>query len=188
MVDSALAVGESIATTSVDLNKACDHIVRLLEDSSLLLESNSHASATFMAISALEEIAKIHIGIYRKSSEPIKRRKDPLYNHKDKHHIAASPTIAMGARLQAAIGEERMHELIQSARLGQLVDVRESALYVARRDGVLEIPSNVITKRYARELLLLAVEAFDDAFVGYTNHTFELEVITDRIFLKWENI
>lgn len=79
-----------------------------------------------------------------------------------------------------------MHSLLEEARTGQFVEVRESALYVQKLHGVLKLPAEMVDKTRARELLLLAVEAFDDAFVGLTNHTGELEQITNAIFLKWE--
>lgn len=185
-VNDALAVGECLTSTVGDLNEACEHIVCLLSDSSLLLESKSHASSVFLSITALEEIAKIHVGMYRRALQPAKRSKDPLYNHKSKHFLVASPTVSMGSRLQEAVGESRMNELLESARSGELVDVRESALYVSRASGGIKIPKKVISESYGREILLLAVEAFDDAFVGYTNYTYELSEVTDHIFDKWK--
>ena len=61
-VEAALTMGQRITVTSEDLNEALDHIVRLLTDASLLLESGSHATSCFLAITALEETAKIHLG------------------------------------------------------------------------------------------------------------------------------
>ena len=100
----------------------------MLNVASLLLEDGSHASTVFLAIKALEETAKIHIGMYRNADDAAPRRKDPLFRHDKKHCIAASPTIAMGSRLKEAVGEKRMHELIKIARNGQLkVEVFDDA-------------------------------------------------------------
>lgn len=185
-VEEALAIGQRITGTSEELNQACDHIVQLLTDASLLLEAGSHATATFLAITALEETAKIHVGMFRKSSEPAPRGKDPLFKHHKKHHIAAAPTIARGSRLQETIAESRMQELIELARSGGLIRIREASLYVEKRDGQLRVPSAVVTKDQARELIIFAVEAFDDTFVGYTNHSYELGKLTDQIFARWK--
>ncbi len=152
---------------------------------SVLLEAGSHASAVFFAITALEETAKIRIGKFRKSAEATPRRKDPLFQHKEKHHIAAAPTVAMGSRLQGVMGEQRMHKLIELARNGKFTAIRESALYLERYDGQLRVPSVVVTRSLARDLILLAIEAFDDAFVGCTNHSYQLGEVTDQIFEKW---
>jgi AbiV family abortive infection protein len=131
-VEEALAVGQRIAVTSEEFNEALDHIVRLLIDASLLLESGSHATSCFLAITALEETAKIHIGMYRRSAEPVPRKKDALFRHDRKHHIAAAPTVVMGSRLQEAIGENRLHELLELARSGGLVNLREASLYIGK--------------------------------------------------------
>jgi AbiV family abortive infection protein len=186
-VEEASTLGQKITGSGHELNLACEHIVQLLKDASLLLEAGSHASAAFLAITALEETAKIHIDIYRRSSESVRRKIDPMFNHGKKHRIAAAPTVVMGSRLQKSIGEQRMQELINLAQDGHFVSIRERALYVERRGGLLRLPSNAITKSLARELLLFAIEAFDDAFVGCTNYSFELSKTTDLIFMKWEN-
>jgi AbiV family abortive infection protein len=185
-VEEALAVGQRTAVTSEELNEALDHIVRLLMDASLLLESGSHATSCFLAITALEETAKIHIGMYRRSAEPVPRKKDALFRHDRKHHIAAAPTVAMGSRLQGTIGENRLYELLELARSGGLVNLREASLYIGKTKDKVQLPSVSITTATARELLLFAIESFDDALVGYTNHSFDLSKLTDELFLKWK--
>lgn len=90
----------------------------LLRDAAAILASGSHATAAFLAITALEEVAKVHLGMCRRATEPAPRRKDPLYRHEDKHRLAIGPTVATGSRLQQAIGGDRMNELIVQAREG----------------------------------------------------------------------
>lgn len=184
-VEAALVVGKRIAPTKKDLNAACEHIVQLLTDASNLLEQNSHATAAFISITALEETSKLHLGKYRKGAEPAPRRKDPLYKHNEKHHLALGPTVAMGGRLNKALGDDRLRELMQRAQLGELVGMRESALYFEQTEESLVTPRAAITPELSRQLLLLAIEAFDDALVGYTNRTFELGQYTDQLFGKW---
>jgi AbiV family abortive infection protein len=77
-----------------------------------MLERGSHSTTTFLAITALEETAKVHVGMYRSAGQAIPRRKDPMYKHGQKHLLALGPTVAMGSRLQNAIGETRMTQLI----------------------------------------------------------------------------
>ena len=184
-VDGALAAGQPVANSVEQFDLACSHIVRLLTDASNLLSAGSHATATFLAITALEETSKVHLGMFRKSAAPLKRSKDPLYKHDQKHLLALGPTVAMGSRLQAAIGETRMNELIELGRSGGLVALREAALYVEKKDDELYAPNAAIAASTARELLLLAVEAFDDALVGYSNQSLELRIHTDDFFKKW---
>lgn len=184
-VEEALSAGERIGHTSEQFNLACEHITQLLRDASALLSTGSHATATFLAITALEETAKVHLGTFRRSATPLKRSKDPLYRHKKKHALALGPTVAMGSRLQEAIGESRMSELIEQGRSGELVRLREASLYVEQHGTDLETPKAVVSPPIAREVLLLAIEAFDDALVGYTNRSLQLGEMTDALFSKW---
>jgi AbiV family abortive infection protein len=185
-VASALGVGQRIANSVEEFDEVGEHVVQLLRDSSLLLENGSASTACFLAITALEETAKVHIDLFRHSAVPVARGKDPLFKHKEKHRIAAAPTLAMGSRLQKAIGETRLRELMDLARNGGLVPLRESCLYVERKDGTLRIPNAVVSKGLAREMLLFAAESFDDAVVGFTNKSFDLGVATDELFAKWQ--
>ena len=103
-LEETFAAGERIGKTIEQFNKACEHITQLLQDASALLEAGSHATSAFLSISALEETAKVHMGMYRCSNIPLKRSKDPLYKHARKHELALGPTVVMGDRLQAALG------------------------------------------------------------------------------------
>jgi AbiV family abortive infection protein len=151
----------------------------------LLLAAGSHATAAFLAITAIEETAKVHIGLFRRSAIPVAHRKDPLYVHAEKHKLALGPTVAMGGRLQATIGEKRMHEIMGQAQTGDLVKIREAALYVAQETGGLVTPSSAVSPETSRELLLLAIEAFDDGIVGYTGRSIEFSRATDALFSRW---
>ena len=186
-LEDALASGDRLTVGADQLDDACDHIVGLLTDASTLLEGGSHATATFLAITALEEIAKVHIGMYRRGKESLTRRKDPLFQHGKKLHLAAAPTVTMGGRLPDAIGEDRVRALMNMAATGELSRLRQEAIYVEANASVLTIPIDSVGPELARELLLFGIEAFDDAFVGYTGHTAELESITDGLFDRWKD-
>ena len=122
------------------------------------------------------------MGIYRRAKETLPRRKDPLYKHAHKHNLALGPTVAMGSRLQEAIGEDRMHYLINKAQSGGFVALRETSLYIEQKDSALNIPIAVVSASTSRELILLAIESFDDALVGYTHQSFLLGEETDKLF------
>jgi len=184
-VDAALSVGQRIAPTKEDLNAGCEHVVRLLKDAAALLELGSYATAAFLSITAIEETAKVHIGKYRRSAQQAPRRKDPLFKHEQKHKLGLGPTVSMGGRLKAAVGEDRLRELTQLAQSGELVALREAALYVEQKEKGLVVPAVAINPRLSRDLFLLAIEAFDDALVGYTNRSFELGAETDHLFEQW---
>lgn len=184
-VEAAVGVGQRLGASAGEFNAACEHIVQLLTDASMLLEAGSHATAAFLSITAIEETTKVHVGSFRRSTAPLARRKDPLYDHAEKHKLALGPTVAMGSRLQAAIGEDRMRELMERGHAGDLVKIREAALYVAQGAGGLVTPSSAVSPQTSRELLLLAIEALDDGLVGFTSRSLELGRATDALFSRW---
>ena len=187
-VEEGLAVGARITTSVAEFDAACQHIVSLLEDASFLLGRGSHATSSFISITALEETAKVHIGMFRRETNGSKgRRSDPLFSHARKHHLASAPTVEMGSRLQKAIGEQAIRNLIEQARAGALANLRENALYLEQRTEGLQKPSEAISPTQAKNLLLFAIEAFDDVLVGFTNRSMELSRSTDALFKKWRN-
>jgi AbiV family abortive infection protein len=179
-LSAATTTGAPLLTGAGEVDRACDHIAELLREAVVLFRTGSPRAA-FLAITALEETAKVHVGLFRRG-EPIKRSKDPLFKHVAKHTLAAAPTVAMGRRLQSAIGEDRVNALVAAARAGVLVEQREKSLYLESGSQSLRVPSDSISPELSRELILFAIEAFDDALVGYTNHSHEVGQALDALF------
>jgi hypothetical protein len=83
------------------------------------------------------------------------------------------PTTFMG-RLPRLLGEERCARLKLEAETGELVSLRERALYVhVDADGV-TTPATAIQEARVREVILLALEVADDRLVGWTNRSYAL--------------
>lgn len=173
-----------------EFNRGCDHAAGLLDDAFLLFQSSSFATTIFLAITAIEEIAKLDIAVHRREDRtetPKNRREDLLFNHKAKHSIALQEVIAIGTRLPKAIGEERVRELLDMAESGELIGMREASLYTDVVNNTFVSPTERFSRKEARELLLLALEVWDDRLVGLTNHTYELDKRTMEIFEHVEN-
>lgn len=170
--------------TSSDLNKCIDHIINLINDAYQLYSIESFATSTFISITIIEEVGKAHIGMYIKENKDIKRGDDPLRNHKMKHAFGTLPTVKMGGRLNEAIGDEMIDNIVKYAETGELISIRESSLYSDVIADTLEVPSEKISKEQSRALLLYAIECFDDSLVGYTHHSFEVSETTDKLFDK----
>ena len=172
-VHDALDVKGFSINSSTEFDHVFDHVVSLLEDAVACFMRSSHGTASFLAITAIEEAAKCEVGSYRQSSkgEIHPRHGDPLFNHKQKHRMAVLPTVFMGSRLINAIGAERCAYLQEAAIAGKLIELREAALYAQRPTSALTTPSDAIAPRDAREVLLLAIEVTDDRLVGYTHHS-----------------
>ncbi len=166
-----------------EFNLACEHVVLLLEESETIFQRKGYSTATFLAITAIEETAKAHLGAFTAGgSDPERRKNNIFYDHGKKHQMAAMPTVSMGQRLQAAIGETTLIRILEMSHSKELLALRESSLYFERRNGALRSPRTTIDRDLSRSLLLYAIEVFDDALVGFTNYSMTLLHRTDEIF------
>lgn len=154
-----------------ELNKAIDHIVQLILDSCTLYMNGSYPNSAFLSITACEEVAKAHIGIYADGTHPDKNRRNVFRDHKAKHQMAALPSVPMGQRLEDALGKDELKRVMNMAQNAGFIQTRENSLYFQRENDSLVIPSEKIDKKLARTLVLFAIEVFDDALVGLTNHS-----------------
>tara|TARA_B100001971_G_scaffold84647_1_gene78086 strand:- start:195560 stop:196168 length:609 start_codon:yes stop_codon:yes gene_type:complete len=167
-----------------DFNKACIHISSLLHDSFTLYINKRYSTATFLAITAIEEVAKLEISLFRNKEEilDVKRSKDILYSHSAKHKIAIQDVIKIGTRLTNVLGQERINQLVDFAKKGELLKLRESSLYFESNNNHLVIPSEVIDKNIGKEIVLLALEVWSDRLVGISNETYELDSKLTKLF------
>lgn len=178
---------ENLIRSADELDKAIDHIVCLIQDACTLYFADGYASSAFLSITACEEVAKAHIGCFTDGKHPDKEGRNVFRDHKTKHAMAALPTVPMGKRLEDALGKDELKRVMNMAQNAGFVQARENALYFQREKGSLAIPSEKIDKRLARSLALIAIEVFDDALVGMTNHSYEMDDITDALFEQVKN-
>ena len=179
----SLPGGNNLIRSVDEFNDACDHISAMLDEATVLLHHGGYSSSLFLSITAIEETAKAHVGIFSAGGpDPESRKKNIFFQHITKHRLAAQPTVGMGSRLKEALGEKRVNELLTEASSGDFLDSREKALYFQRVDGIISTPRQVINLARAKEVLLLAIEIFDDALVGFSNHSHILSGTTDKLF------
>lgn len=160
-------------------NKGLFHIYKLIEESSMLYKKESYSTSVFLSITVIEEVPKLHLRLFARRNIG---KKDPLRDHKTKHILGTNHTISMGTRLQEAIGNEAMALIFEEARNKKIASLRESALYFETDDDLVISPREVISREKAREMLLFAIESFDDNLVGFTNYSLEISRKTDKIF------
>jgi hypothetical protein len=92
----------------------------------------------------------------------------------------------MGERLQNAIGKEQLQAILDQARTGGLVRVREESLYFDHDGKSQHIPAAAIDQAHAREILLFAIELFDDSLVGMTDRSAAFGQEADALFEQWK--
>lgn len=177
---------ERLIQSVEELDKAISHIVELLDNSACLYMNKSYSSSLFFSITVLEEVAKAHLGSHTNGNHPEKKR-NVFKDHKTKHMLAALPTVAMGSRLQGAIGEAEMNRIMVMAKSSALVQAREHSLYFQRENGKLKIPKEKVSRKFSRSMLLFAIEVFDDALCGLTNFSNEAAEQTDALFEQIKN-
>lgn len=191
-VEKAVEIGSPLfgQDTKIDnLNRACDHILQLIEDAYSCYTRESFGSSVFLAITAIEEIAKAEVGIFRKSEKngEVKSHKDLLFNHLSKHRMAILPSVFMGKRLEEVLGKERCEEVFAEVAEGSLRELRENALYIQNINDQFFTPKELINKDKSREILLLVIEAADDRLIGYTGHTSVIEERLNELFEETRN-
>lgn len=178
---------ENLIRSASELDKAIDHIVQLIQDSCYLFMKGSYPTSVFLSITACEEVAKAHIGSYTNGMYHKKIGRNAFRDHKTKHQMAALPTVPMGQRIQEALGKAELQRIMNMAQQAGFVQARENALYFQRDKSSLVIPAEKIDKKLARSLALFAIEVFDDALHGLTNHSYEMVEITDALFEQIKN-
>ncbi len=167
-----------------DFNAACKHIVLLLEESEFIYQRGGYSTSVFIAITAIEETAKANFGLFT-SGGAHKRKDNIFYDHHSKHKIGALPTVAMGTRLQAAIGKDALNEIMFAAHNKDLLKLRENSLYFEKTEsGSIQFPRDIVDQELARNILLYAIEVFDDSIVGYTQLSIDISKRTDVLFKR----
>lgn len=176
---------KNLIRTSDEFNIAMKHAFSLLEEGALVYINGGFSTAIFLSITALEEIAKIHYGVYTSGSfKESGRGNNHFYKHGSKHKMAAMDTMRMSKRLEDAIGGEAIKKIQKMAISGGLIKLREQALYFERRSEALETPRLLFDSSCAREILLYSIELFDDALVGMTTCSMKILDDVDRLFDK----
>jgi AbiV family abortive infection protein len=187
LIEGMVRTDENLIQSGDELDQAIDHIVQLIQDACTLYVGGSYPSSAFLSITACEEVAKAHIGSFTDGKHPEKKGHNVFRDHKAKHLLAVMPTVSMGQRLEDALGKGELQRVMNMAQNSGFVQARENALYFQRENENLVVPSEKIDKKLGRSLVLFAIEVFDDALVGLTNHSKEAGDITDLLFEQIKN-
>jgi len=167
-----------------EFNRAFDYILDCLKNSASLFENGAINFSLFLAITALEETAKIHALLYLSSSAHKERGRHPLADHNEKHALALSPTVFMSEELLTLLGEEVCNILQEKAQNSGFSNIREACLYCDFQDDLFITPTEKISLTEAWQILILAIETLDDHLIGYTDHTLAKNGEVRELFKK----
>lgn len=172
-----------IIKSESELNKCIDYIIQLITDAYTLYNSDAFPSSVFLSIAVIEEVAKVHMGIFvTESTEYVK--KDKLRDHRTKEIIGINYTICMGERITKAMSKKELEDIFELAYSGKMKELREKSIYCECKDGKIVSPNEIISKDFSRNMLLFAIESFDDNLVGYTDYSIQASKKTDILFNK----
>jgi AbiV family abortive infection protein len=121
--------------------------------------------SAFFSILTLEEVGKLstlwaELLAYDAPSVCTVARRDPRYNHRKKHFLAACQGALVNSRLDRLLGLEQINKFIAHAESGHLETIRQSCLYAELGGG--DFPSTSITEEDARQLCVLSGEVMAD--------------------------
>jgi AbiV family abortive infection protein len=160
-VMSAMAAeGKSLVTSASESGRRTQwlalsaHVESLWCDAVRALAAGSHAVATFLALTTIEEVGKLavarlevvlrHHGVVQEVVPLKTRRHSAFYSHDKKYLVAAASTALVNARMRRLFGEPWVQRLLKDAETGRLARLRNKALYADSADGQLHIPTEVI--------------------------------------------
>ena len=168
---------------SSEFIEALKHIENLIEGSLLLFQNKFYSQSLFMTITALEEISKAEVCIFRGFSEKpnVKRSKDGLFNHKTKHLIASNEIFFKFTKAEKIFGKEKMREIQEMLENGNFIKLREESIYFESTKNGLQIPHKISNELDSRIMLFLCIELFEDRFLGLSK---DADLVSERITSK----
>ena len=193
MNDTYQKIGELISIKSenlsefmnVDEYEKCLLNIEKHINASILLHKNSfYDQSIFLTITAFEEITKAEICLYRglnKDKNLVKRNKDGLFNHKIKHLTVANDITFEYLKTKQIFGVDKILDILTKLKKGDLIEIRENALYFKNINGKCLISDKFINEGNSKLLLMICIEVFEDRLFGAYIKT---DLITDRVLEK----
>lgn len=172
-----------------ELNRVLFHISNLIQDSYLLYNNGSYNTSVCLSILAMEEISKAHMGNIQDcfyTKQIIFKRNYFLKNYRKKECLSTSPRIYISERLKQKMDMEKILAIMNDLQNGNMVKLRENAVYYFREDNQINIPKENISKEQAKNLLLYVIEEFDNTLIGLTDFSYEIAEKHNIIFDELE--
>ena len=165
-----------VIKTTDEFNKCADHIYDLLNSSSILYERGIFSSSIFFSIAAVEEIVKVYNSLFSKNVDG--------YAGKDMGKKIFGPgyELWMDDRLTDTVEEEDLRAIFDLYNTGDLMDLKRDSVYSNRRQDTMTMPADIIDKKSARNMLLFAIQAYEDNLAGYSLYAINVSKKTDKLF------
>ena len=162
--------------TTDEFNRCVDHIYDLLKSGYTLYREGIYSSSNLFSIAAIEEIVKVYNAIFSKDVDG--------YAGKGMGKKIFGPDyyLWMDDRLTDAVEEEDLKEIFDLYNSGALKDLKNDSLYCERRSDAILLPADHIDDKFARNMLLFAIQAYEDNLAGFSLYAIEISKKTDKLF------
>lgn len=121
------------------------------------------APATALAVSTLEETAKLAVERFRVAGQRLnasraQRRRRPRYDHRTKHLIVAMQGALTNDRIDRHLGLIHVNDFLGLVERGELEDLRRSCLHAEPGTAGPSIPRNAVGRERSAWIVALAGE------------------------------
>lgn len=165
-----------VIKTSDEFNRCIDHIYDLLNSSYVLYDKGLFPSSNFFSIAAIEEIVKVYNSLFSKNVD------GHAAKGTGKKIFGPDYYLWMDDRLTDAVEEEDLKGIFDLYNSGGMTNLKLDSVYTNRRSDRMTIPVDLVDKKYARNMLLFAIQAYEDNIAGYSLYAINISKKTDKLF------
>lgn len=165
-----------VIKTSDEFNRCIDHIYGLLNSSHVLYDKGLFPSSSFFSIAAIEEIVKVYNSLFSKNVD------GHVAKGTGKKIFGPDYYLWMDDRLTDAVEEEDLKGIFDLYNSGGMTNLKLDSVYTNRRSDRMTIPVDLVDKKYARNMLLFAIQAYEDNIAGYSLYAINISKKTDKLF------
>lgn len=175
-ISDSIIKSDFVIKTSDEFNRCIDHIYDLLNSSHVLYDKGLFPSSSFFSIAAIEEIVKVYNSLFSKNVD------GHAGNGTGKEIFGPDYYLWMDDRLTDAVEEEDLKAIFDLYNSGGMTNLKLDSVYINRRSDRMTIPVDLVDKKYARNMLLFAIQAYEDNIAGYSLYAINISKKTDKLF------
>ena len=175
-ISDSIIKSDFVIKTSDEFNRCIDHIYDLLNSSHVLYDKGLFPSSSFFSIAAIEEIVKVYNSLFSKNVD------GHAGNGTGKKIFGPDYYLWMHDRLTDAVEEEDLKAIFDLYNSGGMTNLKLDSVYTNRRSDRMTIPVDLVDKKYARNMLLFAIQAYEDNIAGYSLYAINISKKTDKLF------
>ena len=187
-------IGEDKSLKESNWNLCVESVFELWEASACLWNNGKFATATALAISALEETGKLAAERMRVAGarsikfsdddvraleEEWNLRRKPFLDHFTKSVLAVMSGALINARLDRVVGIDFVIDFLRMAEEGKLEAIRQQCLYLDVKENLLQRPQDAVSAEVASRYVALAGEVLAEILFDPKDWESRLKIVAD---------